>query len=444
VQSKLRESVSVKDFGAVGDGVTDDAAAIQAAIDAAALVGGTVLFPVGTYLANSPINLKFGVKLQGSGRSYRFSSGNIFAGSWIKYRGTPESGALVLNSIQYCAVSDLGINCGEVAGSVGIFLRSNNNPSCKHHSFERLNIFGAELAVKWGNDNIDAALEQVDDIAFRDIVLNSCINGFRLSATNVSDYSEISQVSMGNLSGVGFDLIGPGFMTIKNCAAGALLPSTVVFKITGSSPDPLRIIGCQSEPNGKFMVANGPNDQGTIILEGNVINTPVEANNILRVMSSGNYINSTITTAGFVRWVSENDSWGGVFPNPPYVKQVQIGSGGQFYATTMKNAVSFFGHYLPNNFRIRNGEAVSGGYEGAVVTREGIRAFTFAAGGAYGAGEVVQPTVDNGRAYLVTVAGTVGAEPTWPTGSGATVTSGSVTFQEIGPNAILKNYGAIA
>jgi len=48
VQTKLRESVSVKDFGAVGDGVTDDTAAIQAAVTAS--YGKTMYFPSGTYL----------------------------------------------------------------------------------------------------------------------------------------------------------------------------------------------------------------------------------------------------------------------------------------------------------------------------------------------------------------------------------------------------------
>lgn len=47
VQSKLRESVSVKDFGAVGDGVTDDYPAIQAALLAAQ--GKTLYIPSGTY-----------------------------------------------------------------------------------------------------------------------------------------------------------------------------------------------------------------------------------------------------------------------------------------------------------------------------------------------------------------------------------------------------------
>ena len=49
-QAKMRERVSVLDFGATGDGVTDDVAAIQAAIDYAASKGGSeVYFPEGVY-----------------------------------------------------------------------------------------------------------------------------------------------------------------------------------------------------------------------------------------------------------------------------------------------------------------------------------------------------------------------------------------------------------
>jgi len=50
-QSKMRDIVSVKDFGAVGDGVADDTVAIQAAIDYASQTGKTVFFPAGTYIA---------------------------------------------------------------------------------------------------------------------------------------------------------------------------------------------------------------------------------------------------------------------------------------------------------------------------------------------------------------------------------------------------------
>jgi hypothetical protein len=56
-QNKMRESVSVKDFGAVGDGVADDTAAVQAAIDSVKTLGGNLLFPPGKYLFTSQVTI---------------------------------------------------------------------------------------------------------------------------------------------------------------------------------------------------------------------------------------------------------------------------------------------------------------------------------------------------------------------------------------------------
>ena len=48
-QTKMRETISVKDFGAVGDDVADDTTKIQAAINYANTIGGDVYFPAGIY-----------------------------------------------------------------------------------------------------------------------------------------------------------------------------------------------------------------------------------------------------------------------------------------------------------------------------------------------------------------------------------------------------------
>jgi hypothetical protein len=66
VQTKFGETLSVTDFGAVGDAVTDDSAAIQSALDAMGF-GDTLLFPNGIYLLLTGLNItKSGVTLKGS------------------------------------------------------------------------------------------------------------------------------------------------------------------------------------------------------------------------------------------------------------------------------------------------------------------------------------------------------------------------------------------
>lgn len=77
MQDKARESVSVKDFGAVGDGTTDDTAAFQNAIQALPASGGILVIPPGTYyLSSNPTGGTVGAR----SICYDISSGTYFAG----------------------------------------------------------------------------------------------------------------------------------------------------------------------------------------------------------------------------------------------------------------------------------------------------------------------------------------------------------------------------
>lgn len=66
VTEKLREGLSVKDFGAVGDGIADDTAAIQAAANSLSR-GGILFLPTGTYKISDTLHFPQGTIIQGAG-----------------------------------------------------------------------------------------------------------------------------------------------------------------------------------------------------------------------------------------------------------------------------------------------------------------------------------------------------------------------------------------
>ena len=77
-QSKLDDIANIRDFGAIGNGIADDTAAIQRALtqiysptynDGIPLVRRTLFFPAGTYLTSSTIHIPPYTKIIGDGRS---------------------------------------------------------------------------------------------------------------------------------------------------------------------------------------------------------------------------------------------------------------------------------------------------------------------------------------------------------------------------------------
>jgi hypothetical protein len=82
LQNKLRDTVSVKDFGATGDGTTDDTVAIQAALNSGA---ANVLLPKGVYIITAPLVVPIKTTFRGE------SGGQYSDGSVIK-KTTTTSG----------------------------------------------------------------------------------------------------------------------------------------------------------------------------------------------------------------------------------------------------------------------------------------------------------------------------------------------------------------
>jgi hypothetical protein len=112
-QTKFADVQSVKDFGAKGDGTTDDTTAVQAAITA----GGSIYFPPGTYKLSSQITYTMPAS---------FAAISIFgAGAEVTRLVWAAGGGMIINHIgQYNStrVRDLCFQCGVANTGTGLIL----------------------------------------------------------------------------------------------------------------------------------------------------------------------------------------------------------------------------------------------------------------------------------------------------------------------------------
>jgi len=128
-QAEGLEVHNVKDFGAIGDGNTDDTGAIQSAIDSAEIDGGIVFVPPGTYLVSpgTGLSMKSNVHLLGAGRGsiFKVPNGANITGNLLKVEN--RSGVVISDLV-------LDGNRGEQSGSTnyGLYVAASQN--CKINS----------------------------------------------------------------------------------------------------------------------------------------------------------------------------------------------------------------------------------------------------------------------------------------------------------------------
>jgi hypothetical protein len=171
VQAKLRESVSVKDFGAVGDGVADDTAAIQAALNAGSSTGAPVYLPPGTYLISSTLTIQAGVRF--------FGANGRLTGSAKKTNIVTNSALnpmLDVSNGKYAYVGGFNLTGNDVAVQ-GIQGKNVFNIEIENIRVDGVTVNGFELV----NDGL--GLGCYGNI-FRNCAANNCVEaGFKINAS---------------------------------------------------------------------------------------------------------------------------------------------------------------------------------------------------------------------------------------------------------------------
>ena len=158
------DAVHVQWFGAIGNGVADDTAAIQAAIDyVETLNGGRVLLNWGTFSITSTLNINsgMGVQLIGQGSDGIHDGGTgAAAATTIAWAGAAGGTMLNVssasgagNSRQFgSSVIDIKFQCAGIAG-IGLLVNSVRNGNFSRLAFLNPTIAGLK-ATTLGNSNL--------------------------------------------------------------------------------------------------------------------------------------------------------------------------------------------------------------------------------------------------------------------------------------------------
>lgn len=320
--------ISVKDYGAKGDGVTNDTAAIQAAIDSGYK---TIWFPDGEYLFTPPLLVnQNGLTLWGagplSGPALKGSKlvPTATASSAIKVASTGNVSILEFRSLELSgnATCTDGIEFGNVAGN--FYANAINIYNCYIHGFTAIGSSGLKINNAWwfniyGNSLIDSCYYGIH-------IPSNCValTTLELSEnTKIESCSRYGIYSVATAVGVVDKVILNG-MSIEYSGYAAVYsrsPKTIwdirncYFEVNGQNPAASGTIDIDSSSAGAFEYASAHisnnafhvTTNGKDIKFGYVLRSTVENNNgFITCTTAGNsqvyFTNNRATTA--VDWMT--------------------------------------------------------------------------------------------------------------------------------------------
>ncbi|WP_273977833.1 glycosyl hydrolase family 28-related protein [Vibrio parahaemolyticus] len=288
---RFGDKVNVKDFGAKGDGISDDTNAIQAALD----MGTEVFFPKGVYLTSRPLIQRSGVVIKGTGRSLGSSDG----AATIKKINNSRYGlidAIIVGGDELCRNvvysridniildsigSEFGYWCGirdgyNVSNSTfqNLTIRNCNNhiwiDHCWLMDYRKVNLGGGNngFYIGYNNSTSNHFYECYTNLTKVGFFVNSVYSSINGCA---ADYAEIGYV------------IGSG-VSINDC--GCEFPAVAIQAYYARQPVKVNRLKVICKDEGTTIVHNYREDvQGSVVFDGCDFSATEEAKSNLKIVN---------------------------------------------------------------------------------------------------------------------------------------------------------------
>ncbi|HYD31865.1 MAG TPA: glycosyl hydrolase family 28-related protein [Azospirillaceae bacterium] len=250
IADKLRDLVSVRDFGAVGDGITDDTTAFQAALTASS----SVFVPTGVYRITNTITVGFGKTLAGAGNTAIIRA----ASAAFNVIDLPDS---------YAAVHHLRLE----NGNAGIRLFGRDGP-CVQNAIHDVTIWDAQVGLLFdGYTSLDRPCYW-NNVA-RVLVARPMHHGVRLTRTGAGDTPNANRFHCVRVYSLGAATSGSGFWVEQgkynnafvDCEANLSTTAHSCFRV-GATSDKTLILNFYAETLG--VIAN-------VLLEAGSVETAI-------------------------------------------------------------------------------------------------------------------------------------------------------------------------